>query len=165
MTRLIDDILDEVDHRSADLETSQHDEPDQLALLQAARVLLQHNTVALHWLTQHLSGRGAALQAVAVGQHSSSSNSSSGSGSGGAAVDAKIIRQADQLKQSICEVLEGYDESTGDVAARDLLHHNCCTAVSQLGAQLASFGSALAAVLPSKHCCNHTGCSNLARLS
>jgi hypothetical protein len=35
----------------------------------------------------------------------------------------------------------------------------------QLGAAMASFGSALAAVLPSKHCCNHTGCSNLARLS
>jgi hypothetical protein len=30
---------------------------------------------------------------------------------------------------------------------------------------MVSIGSALAAVLPSKHCCNHTGCSNLARLS
>jgi hypothetical protein len=28
-----------------------------------------------------------------------------------------------------------------------------------------SFGAALCAVLPSKQCCNHSGCTNLARLS
>jgi hypothetical protein len=37
--------------------------------------------------------------------------------------------------------------------------------VCQLLSALTCFGCTLAAVLPSKACCNHTGCSNLARLS
>jgi hypothetical protein len=36
---------------------------------------------------------------------------------------------------------------------------------SRLGKQLMSFGEALAAVLPSKLCCNYSGCANFARLS
>jgi hypothetical protein len=164
MSRVIDDIVNEPAHSFADLETPHHDNPDK-ALLQAAHMLLLRNKAAVDWLVQQLSVGGGAESDVASGQHSSSSSGGNGSSSSGATIDGKIIRQADQLKQLICEVQKACADSTGDPAAPHVIDCKCCTAVSQLGAAMVSFGAALCAVLPSNCCCNHSGCTNLGRLS
>jgi hypothetical protein len=57
------------------------------------------------------------------------------------------------------------DAANTETAVQPLSQQLTFSTVEQLGAALVSFGGAMCAVLPSKHCCNHTGCSNLARLS
>jgi hypothetical protein len=57
------------------------------------------------------------------------------------------------------------DAANTDTGVQPLSQQLTFSTVEQLGAALGSFGGALCAVLPSKHCCNHTGCSNLALLS
>jgi hypothetical protein len=47
----------------------------------------------------------------------------------------------------------------------DISTDNAKEYLQKLGQALVCFGEALAAALPSKACCNHTGCTNLGRLS
>jgi hypothetical protein len=112
---------------------------------------------AFSWLVQQLpliqlpgdsTAAGATTSAaVAAGDGASSSNSS--------VVLQQLTSQAEDLQQQIhqCQAALGSSDAA--------FHKHA----GQLGAAMVSIGSALAAVLPSKHCCNHTGCSNLAWLS
>jgi hypothetical protein len=124
----------------------------------ADAALRQHVDLLLHclqdvasWLVQQLPliqlpGMGS----VATGAGASSSSSSSTS------LLQQLMLQAEDLQQrQLRQCQAAIDSSDADLN----------THAGQLGAALVSFGGALCAVLPSKHCCNHTGCTNLARLS
>jgi hypothetical protein len=106
---------------------------------------------------------------------SRSSSSSSGSISSRAAASGQQLSMQGQnllsdLQQYQAAIAVPDTDSTAETAntthtAEPLSLHSSMSSAGQLGAQMAAFGCALCAVLPSKHCCNHTGCSNLARLS
>jgi hypothetical protein len=94
----------------------------------------------------------AAAAAAAAGDQQQGS-SSSASASGDTTLLQELLLQAQQLHHSI-EATETEEPWTGYDGA------NC----RRLAQQLVSFGGALCAVLPSKHCCNHTGCRNTTQL-
>jgi hypothetical protein len=111
---------------------------------------------AVCWLVQQLQlvklpGVVSTAAGASAGGGASALNSSSSS----SVVQHELMLQAEDLQQQILQCQSALGSSEVEFGKH----------VEQLGAQMTALGGALCAVLPSKHCCNHTGCSNLARLS
>jgi hypothetical protein len=140
---------------------------------------------AVGWLVQQLpllQLPGRTSSSIAGGGGSSAAAEAAGDSGGGSSSSSstdllqQLMSQAEDVQQQIyhCQTAltsSGANLSThvhqlgpaqAAVASRDT---ELQQQAGQLGRALVSFGCALCAVLPSKHCCNHTGCTNLARLS
>jgi hypothetical protein len=109
--------------------------------------------------------------ALATASTAEIEGSSSSSSSIDGAAREKLVLQGVQLLGDLSQyqAATAVPDSTADAAntataAEPPSPQLSSAIVEKLGAQMTAFGAALAAVLPSKHCCNHTGCSNLARL-
>jgi hypothetical protein len=93
---------------------------------------------------QLVGAPAAAAVASADAQTGSSSSSSSSQ------QHQKLLKLAEQLQQAL-----------GAHAESPTMQHD---QQQQLGQQLIALGQALCCALPSKHCCNNPGCSNLTRV-
>jgi hypothetical protein len=91
-----------------------------------------------------LAGAPAAAVASADAQTGSGSSSSSS-----------------QQHQKLLELAEQLQQALGAHAEAPTMQHD---QQQQRGQQLVAFGQALFSALPSKHCCNNPGCSNLTRV-
>uniref|UniRef100_A0A383WBB5 MYND-type domain-containing protein n=1 Tax=Tetradesmus obliquus TaxID=3088 RepID=A0A383WBB5_TETOB len=112
-------------------------------------------------INEHTHNTAAAAVAAASGpslnEHASSSSSSNSS-----RVKATRLQLLQQLPTSVLELQAGV--ARWRLAQPDT-SRSTQSSCRELGQQLVSFGEALAAALPSRHCCNHSGCANLGRLS
>jgi hypothetical protein len=123
----------------------------QLPCLQAAVGSLMQRLPLLQlpgWNSSSTAGVAESLAAAEAAGASSSSSSST-------FLLQQLMPQAEDVQQQILRCQAALSSSAADFSVHAGL----------LGQALVSFGGALCAVLPSKHCCNHTGCTNLTRLS
>ncbi|WIA11037.1 hypothetical protein OEZ85_011190 [Tetradesmus obliquus] len=115
---------------------------------------------ALRWVRVHLplliEVHSSSAAAAAPEQQASSSSSSS------SRVKATRLQLLQQLPAHLIQVQAGI--ARWRLAQPDTLRFTQ-SSCHELGMQLVSFGEALAAALPSRLCCNHTGCTNLGRLN
>jgi hypothetical protein len=133
------------------------------------------------------AGAGQVAAAASVNQHNSTGSRSSSSNT--SAAYTELVRQAGQLHESILNYQTAADadsavllmsskgacNSTVEAAATQVVQQQHAdaaasadsklTALEQISQQLLCLSGALAAVLPSKLCCNHSACSSLAKLS
>jgi hypothetical protein len=137
-------------------------------MFRPARVWLQTYAAAVTCLMQQLQPGDNAAASQAATRSTASNDSSSSSSSSSSLLSmlnklgrpsGSIVAQCSQLQESIAGLL-----ADGTAAAAEPAASTSSSSMS-LGQQLVAFGEALLPLLPSVHCCNHAGCTNLARLS